>query len=89
MRVDSPAEHWEEVSVEPKHHIAIEELQMYSTDIRNNKIKYIPFVHVSGHLVEDEPVPLGAVLDVVVDVTIILILLEVSPHFPFYQQVPS
>ena len=51
-------------------------------------IKYLPFVHVSGHLVEDEPVPLGAVLDVVVDVTIILILLEVPPHFPFYQQVP-
>ena len=62
---------------------------MYSTDIKNNKIKYIPFVHVSGHLVEDEPVPLGAVLDVVVDVTIILILLEVPPHFPFYQQIPS
>ena len=61
---------------------------MYGTDIRNNMIEYIPFVHVSGHLVEDEPVPLGAVLDVVVDVTIILILLEVSPHFPFYQQVP-
>ena len=62
---------------------------MYSTDIRNDMTIYLPFVHVSGHLVEDEPVPLGAVLDVVVDVTVILILLEVPPHFPFYQQVPS
>ena len=62
---------------------------MYSTDIRNNMINNSPFVHVSGHLVEDKPVPLGAVLDVVEDVTIILILLEVPPHFPFYQQVPS
>ena len=40
MRVDGSAEYWEEVSVEPEYHIAIEELQMYSTDIRNNKIKY-------------------------------------------------
>ena len=46
-----------------------------------------PLVHVAGHLVEDQPVPLGAVLDEVVDVAIILILAEISSHLPLDQQV--
>ena len=62
MRVDSSAEHTDEVSEEP-------------------------LVHVPGHLVEDQPVTLGAVLDVVVDVSVILILLEVSSDLPLDQQV--
>ena len=46
-----------------------------------------PLVHVAGHLVEHQPVSLGAVPDEVLDVAIILILAEISPHLPLDQQV--
>ena len=46
-----------------------------------------PLVHVAGHLVEHQPVSLGAVLDEEVNVSVILILTEISPHLPLDQQV--
>ena len=46
-----------------------------------------PLVHVAGHLIEHQPVSLGAVPDEVLDVAIILILTEISSHLPLDQQV--
>ena len=44
-------------------------------------------VHVARHLVEHQPVPDTAVLDVVKDVTIILIFPEIPPDLPLNQQI--
>ena len=44
-------------------------------------------VHVPGHLVENQPVSLGTTPDEVMNVAVILILAEVSPHFPLDQKI--
>jgi len=41
-----------------------------------------PLVHVSGHLVENKPVPQGTVLYIVLYMAVILILLEISSDLP-------
>lgn len=46
-----------------------------------------PLIHVPGHLVENQPVSLGTTPDEVMNVAVILILAEVSPHFPLDQKI--
>ena len=48
-----------------------------------------PLVHVSGHLVENKPVPQGTVLYIVLYMAVILILLEISSDFPSDEAIPK
>ena len=48
-----------------------------------------PSVHVPGHLVEDEPVADAAVEDVVLDVSRVRGLLEISTNLHFQQEKPA
>ena len=81
MRVDSATEQTDEVSKKPG------KLKSCTKAHHHQRACQRPLVHVAGHLVEHQPVTLGAVPNEVLDVAIILILAEISPHLPLDKQV--
>ena len=48
-----------------------------------------PLVHVSWHLIENQPVTKRAVLDIMFYMAVIFVLLEVSSDFPFDQVISN
>ena len=65
----------------------INRVRIHSFAEDTDEVSEKPFVHIFGHLVEYQPVAKRAVLDIVTNMAIILVLLEVSPDFPFDQLV--
>ena len=51
-------------------------------------VRQSPLIHISGHLIEDQPVPNRAVPEVLDDVLVILLFLEISPDLPLDEMIP-
>ena len=51
-------------------------------------VRQSPLIHISGHLIEDQPVPNRAVSEVLDDVLVILLFLEISPDLPLDEMIP-
>ena len=67
----------------------LKEVRVDSLAEDTDEVSEEPLVHVPGHLVEHQPVPQGAVLYIMLNMSVILILLKISSDLPLDKPVPG